>query len=728
MARKKTTGREEISVDANVTSQRIGPFVRSSMYRYGSKVLEDRSIPELRDGLKPAHRRLLFSMHELGAHSTGSFKKSARVTGDTSGKYHPHGNAYSSLVGLSFQRYPLIVPQGSFGNEFDPPAAERYTEVRLAPIASALFDCLDVTTMVPNYSDEFKEPLVFSSRLPLILLNGSDGIAVGLHNILPAHNLKEVIDALIYVVKAGEEANLKGVLRHIKGPDCVSGGILLSSKADIAALYEKGSGRIEYGCEYIVEPDEYDTKVTCIRIVGWPDSWSVKNFVTKRIPKLMDAKLLRSFDILYNQDTCAVREIRVGVDNKPALDAVLKLLRSRTSYALNVTLRNSVDGIAFRPMNLMALIRGWVNWRKCEEVRVLELRKQRVQRTLSFETSRLLAMQNLKVILRALESDEDAEASIMAALNCSAEVASFILELRIRDLKRADISAQRARIGKIEAEIAALDIDLSDISPVVIRELTALRKFQDERRTKIGTEQPDVEISVVAHGDTTAYGVTRDGKVFGDIQPTRTTATTDMFVVGSYQGITLIDSSGLALNLSKMEATGLQSKNFRNIVGIASHDFPHVVAVTTDGSIIKLPMSVKGSDYPLAKSPLVSADSATANSVLIAWGPKGEAQCLKLCDVQENRRNGRGIKLLKFKPKSAIVIHPGQRLYSRAGERLTQTTVGKVKSAADAFLLGKRNLVAYTTGRRAILSEKDAVEALSDSTLAHVWSLDAPTT
>lgn len=730
MARKKAT-RPAISADQNITQQRIGPFVRSAMFRYGSKVIEDRAIPEMRDGLKPAQRRLLFSMHELGASSAGSFKKSSRVIGDTLGKYHPHGDAYVSLVGLASLRYPLVTPQGSFGNEFDPPAAARYTEVRLSPIADVLFDCLDVTTMVPNYSDEFREPLVISSRLPLVLLNGSEGIAVGLKNTVPSHNLREVIDALVYVAKAGSDATLRGALKHIKGPDCVSGGILVSSKEEIQAFYENGYGSLSYTCEYSVEPDEFDSKITCLRITGWPDSWPLENFVSKRIPKMMESNMLRSFDIIYDDTTCAVRELRIGVDNKPALDSIIKMLRRNVSYALNVTIRNSVDDIAFKPMCLLDILRSWISWRKHEEARILELRKKRVLHSLHLEQARLLAMQNLKLILRILDAEIDsgisAESSLSLALNCSTEIAKFILELRLRELRKADISAQRSRIAKIEADVASIDRDIADITSVVIRELLALRKFQDERRTKLGAESSAAELTVVAHGNTTAYGVTRDGKVFGDIQPTRTTATSDMFVVGSYQGITIIDSSGLAANLSKSEATGLQSKNFRSIVGIASSDYPYIVAVTADGSFIKVGNSTRMSEYPLSKSALLWASSATDDSILIVSTDAGSIKTVRVSDIPEGRRNGRGVRLLKPKPSQVAVVHPAHKIYSRAGDRISLSSLSSASArASDLLVVGKRNLVAYTTGRRAILSDSDAVASLSDPTLARLWTLDAP--
>ena len=724
--RSKAKTLNSIVPDMDITEQKIGHFVRSSMYRYGCHVIEDRAIPEYRDGLKPAQRRILYSMYELDALPDKCFKKSARITGDCSGKYHPHSSTYSTLVRLAFQRYPLVVPQGSFGNEFDPPAAERYTEVRLAPITDSIFSCLPVAPMVPNYSDELKEPLIFSSRLPLILLNGSDGIAVGLKNTLPSHNLKEVIDALIYVAKAGESATLRNVLKHIKGPDCISGGVLISSEADVYSLYERGFGRLEYNCDYTVGPDEFDPKITSIKITGWPDSWRVTKFAEKTIPALTEARMIRSFDLIYDENNGTIKEIHVGVDNKPALDAVIKALHSRSSYNLNITVRNSVDDIVFHPTNLLTLLKSWITWRESEESKLLDLQSAKISHDLMMENARLLAMVNISVLIKILASDGDVATSIeslCSTLKCTKEAARFILDLRLRELRRADVSMQKDRIAKLETALASIAADKSNLAAVVIRELQALRKYQDARRTKI---RPDVlpVIDLVSQGDTIAFGVTRDGRVFSDIQPTRTTTTSDMYVVGSYSGITLVDASGLALNVSS-DASGVQSKTFRNIVGVASHAFAYIVALTDDGCCVKIALSARGNDYPLAKIGLRYAFSAQDSSTLVVWDSAGQAHRFPVKDIPENRRNGRGTRLFKFVPTAAYLYHDGDKLVSRSGSTLSKASLSSVK-ASEILSVGGRNLVAYESGRRAFLKGSSVLEALAAGGITQVWSLDTP--
>jgi len=875
--RSKAKAPKCVISDNDITEQKIGHFVRSSMYRYGCHVIEDRAIPEYRDGLKPAQRRILYSMYELGALPDKCFKKSARVTGDCfvagtlvstptglvpiedlvlgslvctstgvqpvtglfeqpektllqvklssgslvtctsnqkfrvicsrtldfawvsaanlkpddlvcvrpnlnaalykcdldvpgyvldcnlhvvpvlsvevaepqvtydigvgsvhefyangmlvhncSGKYHPHSSTYSTLVRLAFQRYPLVVPQGSFGNEFDPPAAERYTEVRLAPITDSVFSCLSVAPMVPNYSDELKEPLIFSSRLPLILLNGSDGIAVGLKNTLPSHNLKEVIDALIYVARSGESATLRTVLKHIQGPDCISGGILLSSPDDVYSLYERGSGRLEYACDYTVGPDDFDPKITSIKIVGWPDSWRVTKFAEKTIPALTEARMIRSFDLIYDENNGTIKEIHVGVDNKPALDAVIKSLHSRSSYNLNITVRNSVDDIAFRPTNLLTLLKSWISWREGEEAKLLGLQGDKIEHDLMIENARLLAMLNISVLVKILATDGDVSSSIdelCSVLKCTKEAARFILDLRLRDLRRADLTVQRGRIVKLEASLASVTADKANLAAVVIRELQALRKYQDARRTQIRPDAAPVA-ALVSQGDTLAFGVTRDGRVFSDIQPIRTTTTSDMYVVGSYSGITLVDASGLALNVSS-DASGVQSKTFRNIVGIASHAFSYIVAVTEDGFVVKVALSARGSDYPLAKTGLRYAFSAQDSSTLVAWDTAGQAHRVLVKDIPENRRNGRGTRLFKFIPSSVYMYHDGDKLMSRSGAFVSKASLSSF-SSADLLSVGSRNLVAYESGRRAFLKGSSVLEALAAGGISQVWSLDAP--
>ena len=666
--------------------------------------------------------------YDIGVATEHEFYANGLLVHNCSGKYHPHSSTYSTLVRLAFQRYPLVVPQGSFGNEFDPPAAERYTEVRLAPITDSLFSCLSVASMVPNYSDELKEPLIFSSRLPLILLNGSDGIAVGLKNTLPSHNLKEVIDALVYVAKAGDAATLRGVLKYIQGPDCISGGVLLSPPEDVYSLYERGNGKLEYACEYSVGPDEFDAKITSIKITGWPDSWRVSKFAEKTIPALTEARMIRSFDLIYDENNGTIKEIHVGVDNKPALDAVIKALRSRSSYNLNITVRNGVDDILFRPATLLALLKSWVTWRESEEAKLLDLQESQLRHEFLIEDARLLAMLNIPILVKVFAGEGDVASAIdelCTSLKCSKEAARFILDLRVRDLRKADLGSQRAKIAKIQESLAVVAADKANLASVVIRELQALRKYQDPRRTKVRpAERPVAEL--VSQGDTTAFGVTRDGRVFSDIQPTRTTATSDMFVVGSYSGITLVDSSGLALNVSS-DASGVQSKTFRNIVGIASHDFAYIIAVTEEGSVVKVALSARGSDYPLSKSSLIYACGAQDSSTLVVWSASGQAQRVLIKDLVENRRNGRGTKVFKFPPVACMIYHDGAKIVSRDGTSISKASFG---SAAPETVLsvGTRNLVAYESGRRAFLGGSTAIEALAAGGISQIWSLDAPKT
>jgi hypothetical protein len=200
-----------------------------------------------------------------------------------------------------------------------------------------------------------------------------------------------------------------------------------------------------------------------------------------------------------------------------------------------------------------------------------------------------------------------------------------------------------------------------------------------------------------------------------------------MFVVGSFTGITLVDASGLALNVSRTEASGVQGKTFRNIVGVSSQDYPFIVAVTCDGSVVKVPSSTRGADFPLSKSPLIRADSAQDSSNLIIWGPKGQVDILPVSSIPENKRNGRGTKLVKYKPVAALVYHSGTRVVASDGTKLTKETLRGSK-ASDVFLVGSRNLVAYESGRRAFLSSSAAVEALSSGGISQIWSVDAPKT
>ncbi|MCP4148626.1 MAG: DNA gyrase subunit A, partial [bacterium] len=256
-----------VEEEGNLTNSRIEDVtieneMQSSYLDYSMSVIIGRAIPDIRDGLKPVHRRTLFSLHQTGTHYNKPYKKSARIVGDVIGKYHPHGESaiYDTLVRMAQDfslRYPLVDGQGNFGSiDGDPPAAMRYTEVRLAKIANQMLADIDKQTVdyQPNYDGSMTEPEIFPSLLPMLLLNGSSGIAVGMATSIPPHNLTELIDAFVYFLE-NREATISELVDILKGPDFPTGGYIFG-KYSLRKAYETGRGTIIVRAKSKVETDK----------------------------------------------------------------------------------------------------------------------------------------------------------------------------------------------------------------------------------------------------------------------------------------------------------------------------------------------------------------------------------------------------------------------------------------------------------------------------------------
>src|SRR5215216_736520 len=253
-------GSSELLSGGNIEERELTTEMRSSYLDYAMSVIVGRALPDVRDGLKPVHRRVLFSMNESGLQPGRSYVKCARIVGDVMGKYHPHGDSaiYDTLVRLAqdfSMREPLVDGQGNFGSvDDDPAAAMRYTEARLAPLAREMLRDLDADTVdfVPNYDGRKQEPVVLPSRLPNLLVNGASGIAVGMATNIPPHNLRETIDAVIAYID-DPDIDTAGLMRHIKGPDFPTGGVILGLSG-IRAAYEDGRGRVRVRAKAHIEP------------------------------------------------------------------------------------------------------------------------------------------------------------------------------------------------------------------------------------------------------------------------------------------------------------------------------------------------------------------------------------------------------------------------------------------------------------------------------------------
>ncbi|MBP3907534.1 MAG: DNA gyrase subunit A [Turicibacter sp.] len=474
----------------------IAKEMRTSFIDYAMSVIVSRALPDVRDGLKPVHRRILYSMNDLGMHSDKPYKKSARIVGDVIAKYHPHGDSsvYDAMVRMAQDfsyRYPLVDGHGNFGSiDGDGAAAMRYTEARMSKLAMEMMRDINKNTIdfQPNFDGEEQEPIVLPARFPSLLVNGTTGIAVGMATNIPPHNLSEVIDGCLAYMD-NPEIDVLGLMQFIKGPDLPTGALILGTKG-IRSAYETGNGSImmRSKCE-IVEGHggKYSILVTEI-----PYQVNRERLIEK-IAELVKEKRLDGITDLRNESnregTRIVIELRKDVNPQVMLNNLFKLTQLQVSYGINMLAL--VDGQP-KVLNLKEIIAAYIKHQ-------VEVIVRRTQFDLNKAEDRAHILEGLRIaldhidriiaIIRGSSTDEEALNSLMSEFSLSERQGKAILEMRLRRLTGLER-------GKIEEEyqgLVALIADLKDVLAnedrvhAIIREelLEVKHKHGDERRTEI---------------------------------------------------------------------------------------------------------------------------------------------------------------------------------------------------------------------------------------------------
>lgn len=475
-----------------------------SFLDYAMSVITARALPDARDGLKPVHRRILWGMNELRAMPDRPTIKCARVTGEVMGRYHPHGDSaiYDALVrmGQDFSlRHPLVHPKGNFGSPDDPPAAARYTECRLATIALSMLEGIGEETVdfAPNYSGEFTEPTVLPARFPNLLVNGSQGIAVGMATNIPPHNLGEVIDAVTHLID-NPDATPDDLMAFVKGPDFPSGATIMG-RAGILDAYRTGKGSIRMrGKAEIVEGKRHDE----IIITSLPYQVSANSVLTK-IKDLVDDKELDGVADLVDQSAKGQTRLVVRLKRDAPALVILNNLYKRTPLQTNFAVNTValVDGVP-RTLNLVQALQAYV----AHQVEVIrrrsEYRLQRARDELHINEGLLKALDMIDAIIatiRASENTATAREALMAAPFEFSEVqAQHILDMPLRRLTRLAREELQAKIDELRATIAELEAILADegrLRSVIKDELGQFRdKFAQPRRSEITYDVGDLNI------------------------------------------------------------------------------------------------------------------------------------------------------------------------------------------------------------------------------------------
>ena len=475
----------------------IENVMEDSFFRYSMSVIIDRALPDVRDGLKPVHRRILYTMGEQGLRPGGKFNKSARIAGDVMGKYHPHGDSaiYDSMVRLAqdwVMRYPLVNGQGNFGSmDGDPAAASRYTEARLGRAGNELLTDLDKETVDfrDNYDGSEQEPSVLPAKLPNLLLNGQIGIAVGMATSIPPHNLSELVDATIELID-NKEATIDDLLKHVKGPDFPTGAIVYGG-TPMKQAYQTGRGSVTIRAVANIEESKKGRH--SIVVTEMPYAVNKATLIEKIAELVKDKKLTTISDL---RDESARGKVRVVVElkkdayPKKVLNQLYKMTALQTSFHFNMLAL--IDGIQPRILGLHEILSEFVKHRQSVVRRRTEFELRKAKERAHILEGYKIALDHIDEVIkviRASKTSEEAEGNLTERFKLSAIQAKAILAMQLRrltGLEREAIENELRGLLELIAKLEAILADEEEILKIIKTELLEMReKYGDERRSQL---------------------------------------------------------------------------------------------------------------------------------------------------------------------------------------------------------------------------------------------------
>ena len=494
---KKNNGFQTEIPQGNVYVQSIEEVMPGSMLPYAEFVILDRALPRVEDGLKPVQRRILYTMYEMGLTPDKPHKKSARIVGDCMGKYHPHGDSsvYDAMVRMaqSFNmRMTLVNGHGNFGSvDGDPAAAMRYTEARLEPLAMELLSDLEKET-VPfsfNFDDSLLEPDLLPGRYPNLLVNGANGIAVGLATNIPTHNLGEVIDGCCAYID-NPRISLGEMMKIIPGPDFSTGGYVISN--ELKQAYETGKGKIILRAKYAVEQGEYGKKL--IVISELPYQTNKADLLRKIMLLREDKKELLSgiAEIVDESDRSGMRAV-IAVKKDADVDAILKVLFKYTdlecTFGINMV---AIAGGRPRQLGLLEIIRYYTNYQRSIIQRRCKFELKEAQARCHILEGLIIGVHNVDEVVKIIKSAEntgDARRKLMERFSLSEKQAQAILDLRLARLAKLEIAKLEKELEELKRRIAWLQkvLDSKDLQWKIVKdEMLAIKcKYRNDRKTQI---------------------------------------------------------------------------------------------------------------------------------------------------------------------------------------------------------------------------------------------------
>jgi len=497
--------------------------MRSSYLDYAMSVIVGRALPDVRDGLKPVHRRVLFTMDDMGLQPERPHVKSANIVGRVMGEFHPHGDQaiYDALVRLAqdfASRYPLIDGQGNFGSTEFPAAAMRYTEAKLSRIAVEMLRGIDEDTVdvIPTYDDRRTEPVVLPARLPNLLINGSSGIAVGMATNIPPHNIREVIDAVVALID-DPELTVEELMRHIQGPDFPTGGLIVGRQGIVDA-YRTGRGRV------VVRGRAHNEQLRNGRnaIVFTELPYQVnKSDLVRRIAELAEEKVVPEVSDVNDESgrdgTRVVVVLRRGAVPLVVLNKLFKHTSAQSTFGVNAIAL--VDGVP-RTLGLREILGHYLEHQRQVLVRRSRFRLARAEARAHILEGLLIALGNIDeviALIRAAADPDEARSGLMGRFSLTEVQARAILDLRLQRLTQLEGTTIRSEHEQLQAEIAGLRAILGDESRVraVIREeILALReRFADERRSEIIPGEGEIDLEDLIAEEEMVVSISRGGYI-----------------------------------------------------------------------------------------------------------------------------------------------------------------------------------------------------------------------
>ncbi len=487
---------EKFSMDKNIEVVNIEDEVKSSYLSYAMSVIVGRAIPDVRDGLKPVHRRILYSMQQTGTLHSNPFKKSARIVGDVIGKYHPHGDTavYDAIVRMAQEfslRYPLVDGQGNFGSiDGDPPAAMRYTEVRMTRIAEELLRDLEKDTVdfIPNYDNSLVEPVVLPTRIPNLLINGSSGIAVGMATNIPPHNLQEIIEGVIYLIE-NSEPEIDALLKIVKGPDFPTGAFAYRND-DLIRAYKEGKGSVLMRAKALIEEDKKGGRKIIVSEIPYTVN---KAKLLEKIAFLVNSKKIEGISGLRDESDRDGMRIVIELKRDAIPQTVLNNLYKHTQLELNfgIIFLAIVDGKP-RQLNLLELLKYFLSHRREVILRRAKYDLDKAEKRAHILEGLKIALSNIDEVVAIIKSSANvamANERLRERFELSQVQAKAILDMqlqRLTNLEQEKIEQEYLDLIKKIAYLKEVIANPRLVDQIIKSELVEIKeKYGDERRTEI---------------------------------------------------------------------------------------------------------------------------------------------------------------------------------------------------------------------------------------------------